>query len=133
MSSSVELNELEEAEMDVCMVCMKSTLDENGDPIKDVLLCGDGECKGCDRECHLACSGLSEVPADGIDWFCVDCVKDMAKAKNIKREAKAKDLISKEEAGTKFGDALNKMCAGASEIDLSATRIGDKRCAFLLV
>ena len=42
MSSSVEMNELEEAEMDVCMVCMKSTLDENGDPIKDVLLCGDG-------------------------------------------------------------------------------------------
>ena len=60
-------------EVDQCMVCGLSTVDENGDALPNVLLCGDGEGRGCDIECHLECSGLVKVPAG--DWFCGGCTK----------------------------------------------------------
>lgn len=52
-------------EFDVCKVCCKSTLDENGEPQCNVLICDD-----CDDEVHFACSGLSELPDDDEGYFC---------------------------------------------------------------
>ena len=54
-----------------CIVCGKSTLDKNGNPIPNVLLCGDGKSKGCDRDCHLTCAKLTSIPS--LDWYCSKC------------------------------------------------------------
>ena len=54
-----------------CLVCEESTLDDNGIPLPNVLLCGDGINKGCNRDCHLHCANLISVPDD--DWYCCKC------------------------------------------------------------
>ena len=59
--------EEEEVEEDACNVCKSP---EDGE---SMLLCGDGEGKGCDRGFHIHCLSppLAAIP-DG-DWFCAKC------------------------------------------------------------
>ena len=45
-----------------CMVCGLSS-----DPVTELVLL----CDGCDKEAHLACVGLTQVPTG--DWFCSSC------------------------------------------------------------
>lgn len=50
-----------------CVIC-----NEAGDDL-NMLLCGDGEGRGCDRGFHTYCltPALDRVPL--VDWFCPDC------------------------------------------------------------
>ena len=58
----------EEVEEDVCKVCSKTTLNSQGGPLKNVLLCED-----CDAEVHLRCSSLDVMPSDEESYHCESC------------------------------------------------------------
>jgi hypothetical protein len=58
----------EEVEEDVCKVCSKTTLNSQGEPLKNVLLCED-----CDAEVHLRCSSLKTMPSDEESYHCESC------------------------------------------------------------
>ena len=53
---------------DACKVCSKPTVNSNGGPLKNVLLCED-----CEAEVHLRCSSLKVMPPDDEPFHCEQC------------------------------------------------------------
>lgn len=58
-------------ESEVCVVCGRPTVNEDGKPQDDVILCADDDT----HECHLACSGLTPGAAGSMHWRCQTCAE----------------------------------------------------------
>jgi hypothetical protein len=54
---------------EVCVVCGLPTVDEDGRPQDDVILCADND----KHECHLKCSGVEAGSANSMHWRCPAC------------------------------------------------------------
>ena len=54
---------------EVCVVCGLPTVDEDGRPQDDVILCADD----VSHECHLKCSGITAGSANSMHWRCPAC------------------------------------------------------------
>ena len=54
---------------EVCVVCGLPTVDEDGRPQDDVILCADD----VSHECHLKCSGVEAGSANSMNWRCPTC------------------------------------------------------------
>ena len=54
---------------EVCVVCGLPTVDEDGRPQDDVILCADD----VSHECHLKCSGVEAGSANSMHWRCPAC------------------------------------------------------------
>jgi len=54
---------------EVCVVCGLPTVDEDGRPQDDVILCADD----VSHECHLKCSGIQAGSANSMNWRCPAC------------------------------------------------------------
>ncbi len=54
---------------EVCVVCGLPTVDSEGRPQDDVILCADD----VSHECHLKCSGVEAGSANSMHWRCPAC------------------------------------------------------------